>query len=294
MARERARAQDGHPALALPSAASHQSQMAPPTRQATAAGSATLVAPDVDAPATGRREAKRPAASTLETEQHKRFRLTLEKQADEWLCPITHELPLDPVMAEDLRFYDRASNEESFKRNNSAVRSPVINEPMGLVLKSVPQVRNTIQDLVESGAITGDRVESWKKRLAQEEEVKRVRQRATAGEVDAMRQLGRLYFHGEKGLPNDDAQAFSWFKRAADLADAIAMAFVGNMYCIGKGVTPNVNRGTVHMSQAAALCSEWGCYLLGSGYKDGNSGLTRMLQRRPSIMSRFQAARSST
>jgi hypothetical protein len=163
-----------------------------PTRQATDAGSATLITPVADVPAGGRPAVKRPAATApaataLVTQEHKRFRLALDSVADEWLCLITHELPLDPVMAQDLRFYERASIEEWFKRNESAVRSPVTNEPMGKVLKYAPQVRNTIQKLVDSGAITGEKVNSWKLRLAQEEKVKLLQQRATAGEVEAMR-----------------------------------------------------------------------------------------------------------
>jgi hypothetical protein len=42
---------------------------------------------------------------------------------------------------------------------------------MGGILKFAPQVRNTIRSLVETGAITSDKASSWKKRLAQEEDV---------------------------------------------------------------------------------------------------------------------------
>jgi hypothetical protein len=54
----------------------------------------------------------RRAASDPITKEHKRCRRALEKVADEWLCQITQELRVDPVMAEDSRFYERASIEE--------------------------------------------------------------------------------------------------------------------------------------------------------------------------------------
>jgi TPR repeat protein len=190
------------------------------------------------------------------TEEHKRCRLALDRVADEWLCPITHELPLDPVMAEDSRFYERASIEEWLMRNRSSVRSPVTNAPMGRILKSAPQVLITTRSLVESGAIAGDAADSWKMRLAQEEEVRLMRQRASAGEVAAMLALGLWYLFGEKGLKKDDAQAFPWLKLAAHAGDVKAMANVGWMYCHDSGVPINVHRGAARLGQAAALGSE--------------------------------------
>jgi hypothetical protein len=204
---------------------------------------------------------KRPASIALvaeenRAEENERFRLTIERVAEEWLCPITHELPWDPVIAEDSRFYERGSIEEWFKRNEAVVRSPVTGVPMGRVLTASPQVRNTIERLIESGAITGDQAKTWKIRRAEEKEVQRLRQLAAAGKVQAMRTLGVKNARGKKGLPKDKAQAFSWWKLAADLGDVKAMALAGLLYCYGQGVTSNINRGTVCLAQAAALGSD--------------------------------------
>jgi DNA-binding Lrp family transcriptional regulator len=260
------------------------------TRQATDAGLAKLVAPVADAFEGGRAAVKRPlatapAATGLVTEEHnrpeaaalvidehKRFRLALDGVAEEWLCPITQELPWDPVMAEDSHYYERGSIEEWFRRNGSAVRSPVTNALMGRVLKSAPQVLNTIRRLVESGAITGDKADSWKKRLAQEERVRRLKQRATAGDVGAMRALGSLYESGTNGLQEDPAQAYSLYKQSADLGDVQAMAYVGHQYCHGKGVKVNLGRGTARLGQAAALGSDWACYALALFHEVGSFG----------------------
>ena len=82
--------------------------------------------------------------------------------ADEWICPITQELPVDPVMAEDGRFYDeRRSIEQWFKTVPGAmVNSPVVNMPMVTGLKVGPQVQNTIRILIGSGVISGAKADA--------------------------------------------------------------------------------------------------------------------------------------
>jgi hypothetical protein len=95
-------------------------------------------------------------------EENKRLRLTLDKVADEWLCAITHELPFHPVMAEDSRVYERNAIEEWFRRNEAVVRSPMTGAPMGRALIAAPQLRNTIESLIEHDANTGDQSEAWR------------------------------------------------------------------------------------------------------------------------------------
>jgi hypothetical protein len=228
----------------------------------------------------GRVAVKRPADEALVTEEHKRCRLALDGVADERLCPITQELPLDPVMAEDLRFYERASIEEWFRRNEAAVRSPVTNVPMARVLEYLPQVRSTIEKLVDSGAITGGKADLWKKRRAQEKKVSRMRRRAAGGEVEAMRRLGLWYDRGENGVQTDHAQAFAWYKRAADLGDVMATALVGQMYCQGVGVTSNFGLGTARLGLAAAMGSNLACYELFATTRMAGLAVTWMLRRR--------------
>ena len=49
----------------------------------------------------------------------------------EFLCPITHSLPVDPVTAEDGKVYERSAIEEWLKKQQ---RSPLTNEVMGTKL----------------------------------------------------------------------------------------------------------------------------------------------------------------
>eukprot|EP00966_Prymnesium_polylepis_P012622 289710-Prymnesium_polylepis.1 len=56
---------------------------------------------------------KRGADELAETkEEVKKFRSALDSMADEWVCPFTFELPLDPVTAADGRTYERCAIEE--------------------------------------------------------------------------------------------------------------------------------------------------------------------------------------
>ena len=221
---------------------------------------------------------KRAAQDALaETEAvNKRYRQAIDDVADEYVCPITAELPLDPVTAEDGRCYERWAIEEWFaKQPRPQVKSPVTNEPMGKRLLPAVQLRNTLKRLVESGAISGSKADAWKKAMAEEAEVAALRAKAEGGDASAMTELGHAYRDGERGLRKDMAQAFKWFKRAADLKDANGLSNCGVYYLYGRGVERSERRGLIMVSVAAALGSEHACALLGRANAEGRFGLDK-------------------
>ncbi|EOD24843.1 hypothetical protein EMIHUDRAFT_238249 [Emiliania huxleyi CCMP1516] len=58
----------------------------------------------------------------------------IEDAAAEFVCPITLELPIEPVTAEDGAIYERDAIEKYFLMRTSqglALRSPLTNKPMG-------------------------------------------------------------------------------------------------------------------------------------------------------------------
>jgi TPR repeat protein len=85
------------------------------------------------------------------------------------------------------------------------------------------QARNTIEQLVRSGAITGDKAERWLARLSEETMVKETVQRAEGGDIEAMRQLGAWNSLGAHGLAKDHAAAHRWDTKAADLDEPRAL-----------------------------------------------------------------------
>ena len=60
-------------------------------------------------------------------ERAARVEQAFHKQADEYKCPITMELIVDPVLATDGRLYEREAIEKWLQTNRT---SPVTNEPM--------------------------------------------------------------------------------------------------------------------------------------------------------------------
>jgi TPR repeat protein len=65
--------------------------------------------------------------------------------------------------------------------------------------------------------------------------------RAQAGEVRALKYLGRIYLYGYglDGVTENEAQAATWYRRAAEQGDAEAQNQLGLMYFLGWGVQEN-------------------------------------------------------
>ena len=68
----------------------------------------------------------------------KRLKATVDESAGEFLCPITHALPVDPVTAEDGHVYERSAIEDWLSKGRHT--SPITNEAMGTRLTSAVQV----------------------------------------------------------------------------------------------------------------------------------------------------------
>ena len=61
------------------------------------------------------------------------------------------------------------------------------------------------------------------------------------------------YLLYKKGLEKDDAQAFQWFRRAADLGHVTAMNTCGYCYAHGVGVAKNVLRAMIRRSTSPRM-----------------------------------------
>ena len=204
----------------------------------------------------------------------KRYRQAIDEAVEEYVCPITAELPVDPVNAEDGRCYERYAIEEWFSRQpQPQVKSPVTNEPMGKRLLPAVQVRNSLKRLVESGAISGSKADAWKTAMAEEAEVAALRVKAEGGDASAMNDFGCAYHAGKRGLKQDATQAFTWFKRAADLKDAHGLTKCAIFYLKGVGVERSDTRGFIMLGAAATLGSEHACGALGWANAEGRWGL---------------------
>jgi len=214
------------------------------------------------------------AAEGDATQQAKKFRQAIDEMAEEFVCPITQELPVDPVTAEDGRVYERSAVEEWLgQQPNEQVKSPITNELMGKKLFPAVQVRNSIKGMVKSGAISGAKADAWKKRMEEEEKVAEWRRRAEGGDAEAMQALASCYLLGKRGLLKDKAQAFAWYRKAVDLDHAWSLVMCGLMHGDGSAGSRNFGRSIACLAQAAGLGSEAACYWLGKSHLSGARGL---------------------
>ena len=207
--------------------------------------------------------------NTAREKEAKRMKTTVHSIADEYLCPITQELPIDPVMAEDGRIYERLAIMEWLGRSQ---QSPITREPMGTKLIRSPQVRNTLERLVTSGAITGDKVTAWKNKLKDEKKLKELRAKAEH-DPDAMYKLGLSHYNGWLGLPKSSEQSRACYKRGAALHDVKCMASYGESLTKGLGGEPLPTLGIVYTTRAAEAGSNLAAHQLGMAFLKGKHGL---------------------
>jgi len=213
------------------------------------------------------------AAAEDETSQElRRTKSAVNEAMNEFLCPITWSLPVDPVMAEDGKVYERSAIEEWLKQQQ---KSPVTNLAMGTKLLPALQVKNMIRAMVTSGALTGDKVDAWKLKLEEEEEVAEMLRKAEAGDGAAMYDLGVLYVLGEKGLAKDEVKAFEWYKKSHEAGFASGTGGLGRCYLVGSGVPKCLVRASTLLSDAAGRGSKVACSRLGDAYANGLWGFPK-------------------
>ena len=197
--------------------------------------------------------------------------------ANEVICPITHELPIKPVTAEDGKIYEEKAIREWFLQKDGDPTSPSTGAVIGTRLLPAPQARNTIEALIKSGAIEGELAEAWREKLENKLKVKEVGLKAEGGDGTAMWQLGLWYDFGRQGLPIDAVQSRAWYERSAAARDPKGMAAFGDALLCGWGGPQNTALGLVMASQAAELGSDLGRIFLARPFSKANGAWQRIL-----------------
>ena len=208
---------------------------------------------------------------------NKRLRLTLDSVADEYLCPITLELPYDPVMAEDGNVYERSAAERHISETSSSgrgeLRSPVTQRRMGPRLVPSRQARNAIEKLVRSGVINGEKARLWTEREGEGRFVEDLRVKSESGDEEAMYRLAICHYSGQRGVKQDSAIAYSWWIRSSDLGHVKSMGMAGYMLVEGIGTEPCKSYGMALLGTAAGMGSETAAFFLGLWHHGGEYGL---------------------
>lgn len=202
---------------------------------------------------------------------------------DEFACPISGRLPVDPVTAMDGRIYDRHGLMAWFdKHPGTTIKSPVTGEAMSKEVVTAYQVRNTLNSFVERGLLTGEAVEEWKAECkevdAYDAELKHNIVIAGQGNKDAMAAVGFAFREGTNGAPVNHARSVEWFRKAAQHGSVQGWASLGVAYVKGEGVRRNYTTGVMYLTRAAALGSEHGCVALGYYLSKKNTQMDEDIQ----------------
>jgi len=93
--------------------------------------------------------------------------------------------------------------------------------------------------------------------------------KAEQGDADAQFNLGKMYFLGQIGAPQDYKKAVYWFEKAADQGNVLAQNLLGYMYSHGQGVTQDYKKAVYWFEKAAEQGDVNVQYNLGYMYNNG-------------------------
>ena len=199
---------------------------------------------------------------------------SVETACGQFVCNITQEIPLDPVMAPDGKVYERHALRLYYDRypDDPFVNSPVTRERMAPTMLEVPQIRAAIRAMVASGMVKD--ADLWRAKLKAEAEFTAVLRSAeadngSAQSIASMLSLTATFLTGDSGQQVDKARAFRWCNRAADHGCVPAMALLALMLRRGVGTARDVHSAFAYASTAASHGSVTAFFILGSAYKEG-------------------------
>ena len=95
-----------------------------------------------------------------------------------------------------------------------------------------------------------------------------IKERAEQGDAEAQSALGIMYDLGE-GVPEDDAEAVKWYRKAAEQGNADAQCNLGVMYRRGEGVPEDDVEAVKWFRKAAEQGNAKAHYNLGRAYNFG-------------------------
>lgn len=137
------------------------------------------------------------------------------------ICPVTHELMLDPVVAEDGNTYERSAIEKWIKAKGTSPMIPEMRLDIRKLLANRALQTATIA-FIESGSCDDELAKCWreaKKILKAKIDILRAEKLLAAGHVleaatiglpKAQGMMASRYYYGTDGVTKDPDQCFYW------------------------------------------------------------------------------------
>jgi Sel1 repeat/U-box domain len=201
---------------------------------------------------------------------------------DDLTCPISGELPIDPVHAADGRLYDREAIMMHFATTTTGLTSPLTREPMTRKLFPAHHITSIIEKQINDGSIDGELATNWlagRKDLMKDKETNRqLPTKANTGDAEAMILLGVAYEQGSGCHPKDPKKAVQWYQKAHNAGSVKGTAYLGDAYCTGLGVDQDIELGVAFYFEAAQKGSDFAAHFLGMTYAEGNYGFPQNLE----------------
>ena len=206
----------------------------------------------------------------------------LDTITDDLICPITLELPIEPVTAKDGQVYEKSAIETHFRlcrEQNRPISSPTTNLPMQDELLPNPKTKSHIQKLVDLGLITGDLATNWNRRVKEQTEMKDLLRRAETGDAEAMYLVAQCYEQGTKGFPKSKTDVYTWLREASLSGSVKGQARMGYCLCIGFGVAQDETEGMRELALAACQGSRFAAFWIAVTYKNKRWGMPKDLAK---------------
>ena len=171
----------------------------------------------------------------------KKLKTTLSELSEIVMCPISHELMVDPVLAADGKTYERTEIERWLENHDT---SPVTNLRLQhQILIENHGAKQQIEKLVESGELDGDMCVEWleRKHMQSPEHAQelfdegKVEEAAKLGHAEAQGLMARRCWHGRHGVTKDLVKCVEWAKKAAAGGDEMGQFLLGHAYVHGEG-----------------------------------------------------------
>ena len=131
------------------------------------------------------------------------------------VCPLTLELPTDPVIASDGKVYDLSAwkqYKKSMKTRKKTLVSPVTKQPIKGKVYVAVDIKTMIEDAVKNGHVSDDLCSRWKDKISQEAKFQNMIKDAQK-KPELLDLLGDYYNYGID-TPQCSAEAIKYYKKS--------------------------------------------------------------------------------